>query len=45
MSIGSYYKGEKKKVKKELLEKKASQISRVQITPSVEIIGRGKGKK
>lgn len=45
MGYGSFYKGEKKKVKKDVLEKRASQFSRVQSSPTVEIIGRGKGKK
>lgn len=44
-SFGGFYKGEKKKIKKETLEKRASHMSKVQITPSVEIIGKGKGKK
>ena len=39
-----FYKGEKKKQKKEILEKKASHIARVNVVPQVEIIGRKKGK-
>lgn len=45
MGYGSFYKGEKKKVKKEILEKKATHIAKVYSTPQVEIIGKGKGKK
>ncbi len=39
-----FFKGEKKKVRRETLERRAEHIARVQVTPSVEIIGRGKGK-
>lgn len=45
MGYGSFYKGEKKKVRKEVMEKRASHIARVHSTPQVEIIGKGKGKK
>lgn len=45
MGYGSFYKGEKKKTKKEVLEKKASHIARIQEAPRIEIIGKGKGKK
>lgn len=44
-SFGGFYKGEKKKAKKEVLEKKASHIAKVYSVPQVEIIGKGKGKK
>ncbi len=43
-SFGGFYKGEKKKQKKEVLEKKATHIGRVNFVPQVEIIGRKKGK-
>ena len=43
-SFGGFYKGEKKKLKKDQLEKKASQIKRNFEVPVVEIIGRKKGK-
>ena len=43
-SYGGFYKGEKKKMKKEIMEKKAAHIARVQSVPQVEIIGRRKGK-
>lgn len=43
-SFGGFYKGEKKKMKKEEMEKKAGHIARVQSVPQVEIIGRKKGK-
>jgi len=42
-SFGSYYKGDRKKPKKEVLEKKATAIRRIKEAPRVEIIGR-KGK-
>lgn len=44
-SFSGYFKGEKKKLRKETLEKKATHIVRLQTTPQVEIIGKGKGKK
>lgn len=44
-SFSGYFKGEKKKIKKDVMEKKAGHIARLQSTPSVEIIGKGKGKK
>ena len=43
-SFGGYYKGEKKKKKKEILEKEAEQIRRIFMSPKVEILGK-KGKK
>ncbi len=45
MGYGSFYKGEKKKTKREILEKKASHIAKLYSTPQVEIIGKGKGNK
>lgn len=45
MGDGGFFKGEKKKQKREVLEKKASHIARVYSAPQVEIIGKGKGKK
>lgn len=44
MGYGSFYKGEKKKMKKQVMEKKAEHMVRVQVAPRVEIIGRGKDK-
>lgn len=44
-SYGGFYKGEKKKLKKDALERRASQMSRVSVSPQIEIIGKGKGKK
>jgi hypothetical protein len=44
-SFGSYYKGDKKKKKKEYLEKQALHIPRVYTLPKVEIIGKGKREK
>lgn len=40
--FGGYYKGDKKKKKKEILEKQAGQINRVYSVPQVEIIGKKK---
>ena len=45
MGYGSFYKGEKKKTKKEVLEKKASHIAKNYSTPQVEIKGKAKGNK
>jgi len=42
-NFGGYYKGEKRKLKKELMEKKAAKITKIQIVPRVEILGK-KGK-
>ena len=42
-NFGSYYKGDKKKPKKEAMEKKAAKIIRIYTTPQVEILGK-KGK-
>ena len=44
MGDGSFFKGEKKKIKREVLERRAEHISRVNVVPRVEIIGKGKGK-
>ncbi len=41
--FGSYYKGEKRKLKRERLEKQAEKIKHIQSLPKVEIIGK-KGK-
>lgn len=41
-SFSGYYSGEKKKKKKEVLEKQAAKITRVWIPPKIEIIGKGK---
>ena len=43
-NFGGYYKGEKKKKKKEFLEKEAERIRKVFTPPRIEIIGK-KGKK
>ena len=43
-SFGGFYKGEKKKQKKDTLEKKASLIGQSFGPPKVEIVGK-KGKK
>jgi len=43
-SFGGYYKGEKKKIKRERLEKEAEKIKNVQYVPKVEIIGKKRGK-
>ena len=42
---GGFYKGDKKKKKKEYLEKAASEIHRVYSPPKVEIVGKGKKAK
>ncbi len=43
-NFGGFYKGDKKKIKKELLDKKARVISQKQgfVLPSIEIIKKGK---
>lgn len=43
-SYGGFYKGDKKKKKKETLEKQAGQFTRAYVPPKVEIVGK-KGKK
>ncbi|EKD57643.1 MAG: hypothetical protein ACD_57C00199G0001 [uncultured bacterium] len=42
-TYGGFYKGERKKLKKEVLEKKAAKIKRIATIPQVEILGK-KGK-
>ena len=42
---GGFYKGDKKKKKKEYLEKQATHIAKVYSVPRVEIIGKGKREK
>ena len=42
---GGFYSGEKKKKKKDILERQAVNIPRVYIPPKVEIISRGKKDK
>jgi len=42
-NFGGYYKGEKKKLKKKILERKAIKITKIQVVPRVEILGK-KGK-
>lgn len=44
-TFGGFYKGEKKKMKRDAMEKKAEHMPRVQAAPRVEIIGKGKDKK
>lgn len=44
MAGSGFFKGEKKKMKKEDMERKAEHIARVVATPRVEIIGKGKDK-
>jgi|GEM_PF-7107045 len=41
-SFGGFYKGDKKKKKKEVLERQAGEINRVYAPPQVEIIGKKK---
>lgn len=43
--FGGYYKGEKKKPKRERLEKQAEKIRHMDFAPRVEIIGKGKKSK
>lgn len=43
-SFGGFYKGEKKKKKKEILEREAKEISYTPTVPRIEILGK-KGKK
>ncbi|MDP2632680.1 MAG: hypothetical protein Q8P25_03080 [Candidatus Curtissbacteria bacterium] len=42
---GGFFKGDKKKKKKEYLEKQALNIPKVYSVPKVEIIGKGKRDK
>lgn len=44
MGSSSFFKGEKKKQKKEVLERRLEQMPRATIAPRVEIIGKGKGR-
>lgn len=44
-SFGGFYSGEKKKKKKDFLEKQAMHIPKVYVPPKVEIIGKGKKNK
>ena len=39
---GGFYKGDKKKKKKEYLEKQASKIVHIYTPPKIEIVGKGK---
>jgi len=41
-SYSGYYKGDKKKPKKEKLEKEALKIRKVNFAPQIEIIGKNK---
>lgn len=41
-AFGGYYKGEKRKKKKEALEREAKHIERVYTPPQVEIVKKGK---
>lgn len=41
---GGFYFGDKKKKKKEYLEKQATRVVRVYTPPKVEIVGKGKKK-
>jgi len=43
-NFSGFFKGERKKPKKEVLERKAAHIARINVVPKVEIIGRKKGK-
>ncbi|MBI2327337.1 hypothetical protein HYU92_03355 [Candidatus Curtissbacteria bacterium] len=42
---GGFYKGDKKKKKKEILERQAGKIVHIYTPPKVEIIGKGKREK
>ena len=42
-SFGGYYKGERRKKKKEVLERQANKVGKIYQVPKVEITGR-KGK-
>lgn len=44
-SFGGYYKGDKKKKKKEVLERQAQQVTKIHSVPRIEIIGKGKREK
>jgi len=42
-NFGGFFKGERKKLKKEVLEKKATKIKYIPVVPRIEILGK-KGK-
>lgn len=42
---GGFYFGDKKKKRKEYLEKQATHVARVYTVPKVEIVGKGKKKR
>lgn len=42
--FGGFYSGDRKKPKKDKLEKQAQKIKKIQVVPKVEIIGKGKAK-
>lgn len=42
---GSYYKGEKKKLKKEVLEKKLLKTQKIEVVPRVTILGKKKKQR
>ena len=44
-AYGGFYKGDKKKKKKEYLEKQAMSVGKVYTVPRIEIIGKGKRQK
>ena len=44
-SFGGFYKGDKKKKKKEYLEREATNIAKIYSLPKVEIIPKGKKEK
>lgn len=44
-NFGGFFKGEKKKPKRERLEKQAEKIRLMDFAPRVEIIGKGKKNK
>ncbi len=41
-SFGSYFKGEKRKLKKEILEKKLLKAQKIEVAPRVVILGKKK---
>lgn len=41
--FGGFYKGDRKKPKKQILEKRAANVKKISLAPRVEIIGK-KGK-
>ncbi len=42
MGTSGFFKGEKKKKKRDYLERQAEHIAKVNVVPKVEIIGKGK---